>query len=129
MNETPRGLWKTHQRSKVNIMKKVLTILALTAALSTASANANAEFVSGVAIKEGLNNGSVATIGYVFGAADALNGSVWCPPKDLQAETMVLYVAETIKKIPNKTLEGVSGDVAVGVILKAAFPCPKETRL
>lgn len=106
-------------------MKKFLTILALGAILNTA----NAEFVSGVAIKEGLNNGSVAAIGYVIGAADSMNGSVWCPPRDLQAETMVLYVAETIKGIPNKTLEEVSGDVAVGVILKAAFPCPKETKL
>jgi len=110
-------------------MKKALTILALSAILSTASTNVNAEFVSGVAIKEGLSNGSVATIGYVLGAADSLTGSVWCPPKGLQAETMVLYVAETIKKIPNKTLEEISGDVAVGVILKAAFPCPKETKL
>ncbi len=105
-------------------MKKLILALALTTPL------AHAEFFTGNSIQKWSDESSSNNIswgmlyGYVSGVYDTGSGAVFCPPQNVQLRQIVDMVTSHVSA--NPATRHYSGDIIIGYVLKAAWPCNKK---
>ena len=82
-------------------------------------------FVTGNNLLSRLESSSIGDnmygVGYVLGVHDALNGAVFCTPKNATVGQLVDTVLVGLKSAP--TVRHNNADLLVASIFKAVFPC------
>lgn len=104
-------------------MKRVI----IGAIVSLACLQASAEFFSGnrlLALMRGDNMDQAHAMGYVVGAADAMNGVMWCPPAAITTGQVYDMTRAILESTPSE--RHISADVFVRAALNRAFPCKQQ---
>jgi hypothetical protein len=111
-------------------MKKLILATCLTA-LSLAANAQQLHFASGNKLLNDMNSSSVSdrmyALGYVAGAADTMNGIVFCLPPSVTVGQVNDMVKNYLTNAPQD--RHFSADSIIAKVFGAAFPCPKGGNL
>jgi hypothetical protein len=107
-------------------MKKLILTTCLTALLSTANAQ-QLHFESGNQLLEQMNGSNIEkmyAMGYVVGAADAMNNAVFCLPKSATAGQVNDIIKNYLTNVPQD--RHFSADSIIAKVFATAFPCARK---